>query len=175
VFNEKLSERLEAARRSLKAYAPHPGDSLNLEFKQFFREFGDYKKYLGSITHPIDGTIVTPEDAPVVIGRHTSLFKLKSGNKHTVDFEFSAPGTLSVYDPKRHALVAVGNLVPHHTGSDNVPNGSVVEAAWKSGTDWVLVTLRTDKKTSNDLLTYTKTMINIRENLELGDLEARWK
>lgn len=176
IFKEKLSERLEAARRSLKAYAPHPGDSLQLEFKKFFREFGDYKKYLGSTTHPIDGTIVTPENAPVVIGRHTSLFKLKSGNKHTVDFEFSAPGTLSVYDPKRHALVAVGNLVACHAGSDDVvPDGSVVEAAWKSGTDWILVTLRTDKTTSNDLLTYTKTMINIQENLGLGDLEACWK
>jgi hypothetical protein len=170
VFKMKFSERLECARRAMKAYAPHPKDSLTIEFKHFFRNFADYKTHLRSATHPIDGTIVTPEDPPIVIGRHLSMFKLKSDGKHTVDFEFAAPNILSVYDTKSRKPVHVGNLI----FSGHLQNGCIVEASWKAGNDWTLATIRTDKATSNDYVTYTKTMINIRENLGLHDLEATW-
>lgn len=170
VYALKFSQRLECAHRAMTAYAPHPKDSIRLEFKHFFTDFGEYKIHLQHATHAIDGTIITPEDSGVVIGRHAKMYKLKSGGKHTVDFEFSMPDVLSVYDPKSRKSVAVGNL--RH--GENVRHGSIVEATYAGGTDWTIVTLRTDKTTSNDYLTYTKTLINIRENLRLEDLESAW-
>jgi hypothetical protein len=165
-----LSQRLAAAQRCMKDYHVDPRDPLHLEFKAYFKVFDDYKKYITSATHPIDGTIVTPEHTPVMLGRHTTLFKLKDGGKHTVDFEFSTPDVLKIYDPKKSASVPVGRLNVNVSLTD----GSIIEAAWVSGNTWTMVTVRHDKTTSNDMLTYTKTMVNIKENLSLKDLETVW-
>lgn len=170
VYFMKLSERLAAAQKSMTDYRHDPRDPMHLEFKAYFKVFDDYKEYLKHATHPIDGTIVTPEDTPIVLGRHATLFKLKDGGKHTVDFEFMTPDVLRVYDPGQKTSVHVAKLKI----SADIPSGSIVEAAWESGNTWTLVTLRQDKKTSNDMLTYTKTMVNIKENLGLSDLESYW-
>lgn len=172
VYMLNLSERLQAARRSMKEYSRDPQDPLWIEFKEYFKAFDKYTDHLKRTTHPVDGTIMTPEHAPVVLGRHTSLYKLKNDGKHTVDFEFLEPDILRIYDPKKMASVQVGKL--HVSVQTPVASGSIIEAAWVSGNTWTLVTLRQDKKTSNDMLTYKKTMVNIKENLGLVDLERCW-
>lgn len=172
VWSLPLSGRLTAARRSLGKYVHNPGDALQIQFKAYFRVFSEYTAYLKTTTHPTDGTVITPENSPVVLGRHQTLYKLKDSGKHTVDFEFADPDTLSVYCPTRGGSVPVGKLAP---GFGRVTAGCIVEAAWAFGDTWSLVTIRSDKTTSNDMLTYTKTRINLRENLTLADLEPHWK
>lgn len=167
-----LSQRLAAAQRSMTDYKADSRDPLHLQFKAYFKVFDDYKRYLTTIQRPIDGTIVTPEHTPVMLGRHSTLFKLKDGGKHTVDFEFSIPDVLKIYDPKKFASVAVGKLKIDVDVS--LHSGNIIEAAWVSGDTWTMVTVRHDKTTSNDMLTYTKTMVNIKENLNLKDLESVW-
>lgn len=164
-----LSDRLRALNRAMSAYSASPEDTVGLRFKRYFKSFDEYSASLKTSSIPNDGTIVTPEDSAVVIGRHTTLFKLKDSGKHTVDFQFVSPDILCVYDPAHRASVAVGTL-----RLDNVPSGSIIEAAYVTG-KWKLVTIRDDKKTSNDMLTYEKTMINIRENLTLPDLRPYWQ
>jgi hypothetical protein len=172
VWNLKLSERLAAAHRGFSAYQRHPKDSLRLSFKQYFKKFDDYVAYLQTSEYPTDGTIVTPEHLPIVLGRHKTLFKLKDTGKHTVDFEFQSPNILKVYDQSRKLSVQVGTLT--RANQDLAP-GTIVEASFSgNGGEWSLVTIRQDKTTSNDMLTYTKTMLNIRENLGLDDLRAHW-
>jgi hypothetical protein len=167
-----LSKRLASAQRSMTDYKVSSCDPLYLEFKAYFKMFDDYKRYLTTTHRPIDGTIVTPEHIPVVCGRHTTMFKLKDGGKHTVDFEFSMPDVLKIYDPKKSISVPVGRLNMESTHM--LSNGSIIEASWVSGDTWTMVLVRHDKTTSNDMLTYTKTMVNIKENLSLKDLETVW-
>ena len=169
-----LSERLAAAARGLAAYQRSPRDSLALAFKRYFRNFDAYSAALAAgVPHPIDGTVLTPERGAVVLGRHAGLFKLKDSGKHTVDFEFtSADNGLSVYCSARGKKVIVGTMVVSACG-ERPPNGSIVEAAYRGDAAfWNLVMVRSDKNTSNDMLTYTKTMVNIRENLRLEDLRS---
>lgn len=173
VWNLKLSERLAAVQRSFSSYQKHPKDSLRLTFKQYFKKFDDYVSYLHTSKYPTDGTIVTPEDLPVMLGRHKTLFKLKDKGKHTVDFEYHTPDVLKVYDQAQRLSVQVGTLVS--PTSEDMPSGTIIEASFSGNSNqWILVTIRDDKTTSNDMLTYTKTMLNIRENLGLDDLRAHW-
>ena len=172
VFGMTLCERLRAAERAMSAYAFDPADSLMLNFKTYFKDIGAYRAHAAGSLHPNDGHIFTPDVSPVVVGRHPGLFKMKTGGRHTVDFEFFNPDALRVYDPKRRECVRVGTLLHCKTG--DLKDGCIAEAAWEGGSNWTLVTLRTDKDRSNDYLTYTKTLTNIRENLQLSDLEARW-
>lgn len=169
VWSLLLSERLQAARRGLSAYKETDKDSLVLRFKEYYKSFDDYRASLLTSSIPNDGTVITPEDLPVVLGRHATLYKLKDSGKHTVDFQFVPPDMLCVYDPSHRVSVSVATL-----RLDHVPSLSIVEAEFVAG-KWKLVTVRSDKTTSNDVLTYEKTMINIKENLTLDDLQASWK
>lgn len=169
VWSLPLSERLAAAARGFKNYLPDARDRFVIEFKKYFRKFEEYEEYLAQVTHPVDGTIITPEDAGIVVGRHQGLLKLKDSGKHTVDFEFRHPNTLHVYDPQRRCSVQVATL----TRVDGLTDGCIVEACMQ-GTEWVPVLIRTDKTTANDMLTYTKTLVNIKENLMLQDVRQAW-
>jgi hypothetical protein len=166
VYTCALSGRLSAASRAMSTYAHDPADSVIVAFKTFFKTLDAYATHTSP--YPNDGHVFTPEKMPVVIGRHAGLFKLKTGGRHTVDFEFRAPDGLFVYDPKRRESVRVGTL----TNVENViTDGCIVEATWKHGSDWDMVSVRTDKNRSNDYVTYTKTLTNIRENLQLCDMK----
>jgi hypothetical protein len=118
--------------------------------------------------YDVDGVVITPEDGEVVYGRHMTMFKLKPfGGRaaHTVDFlVLDDAGTLGVFDAGTH--VAVAKLA----SPASAVRGSVVECALHADGVWAAVGLRTDKKTANDMLTYRKTMLNIRENLSMNDI-----
>ena len=89
-----------------------------------------------------------------------------------MDFEFQGPDVLRVYDQERRASVPVATLAPVPA---HLRPGCILEASWVTATTWNMVLVREDKTTSNDMLTYTKTLVNIRENLGLADLEAHWR
>ena len=174
VWASPLGARLDAARRGLAAYAPDASDALHIEFKTYYRDFGLYRAHLARAERPVDGTIVTPDAMPICVGRHPTLYKLKEG-KHTVDFTFRPPNVLAVYDAAARGMVPVATLSDPDPAL--VPD-CIVEASWRGGLDesknWCLETVRTDKTQSNDLLTFTKTLLNCREKLTLDDLETIW-
>ena len=174
VWASPLGARLDAARRGLAAYAPDTSDALHIEFKTYYRDFGLYRAHLARAERPVDGTIVTPDAMPICVGRHPTLYKLKEG-KHTVDFTFRPPNVLAVYDAAARGMVPVATLSDPDPAL--VPD-CIVEASWRGGLDesknWCLETVRTDKTQSNDLLTFTKTLLNCREKLTLDDLETIW-
>jgi len=175
VWAMPLGARLDAARRGLAAYAPDASDALHIEFKTYCRDFGEYRAHLARAERPTDGTIVTPDAMPICVGRHATLYKLKDGGTHTVDFVFTPPNVLAVYDSTVRGMVNVATLSDPDPAL--VPD-CIVEASWRGGPDesknWVLETVRTDKTHSNDRLTFTKTLLNCREKLTLDDLESHW-
>jgi len=165
-----FADRIAAARRGLAAYVPDPKDPCDVRVKTFFappHQSKDFTDFTKTLRYPVDGTIITPGPDPVMLGRHPRMFKLKT--KHTVDFVFSPPNVLSVYDPGSKAHVPVAKMRKHPFGDP--PAGTIVECAPTTSTQWwTLTCVRTDKKTANDMLTFTKTKVNIRERLSLDDV-----
>jgi hypothetical protein len=175
VYREPFGARMEAATRALAEYRPCPGDPIALRLKSFYaasnpEDVAAYLRAAGSPAHAVDGTIFTPENAPVVVGRHRGMFKLKT--RHTVDFEFSEPDLLSVWCPKARRSVAVAKL----SGAGSVPSGAIVECEpgqeqiGSAVVPWTMVCVRKDKTTANDVLTYERTVVNHREALTLDDI-----
>jgi hypothetical protein len=72
-------------------------------------------------------------------------------------------GTIGIYDPRSKRDVAIGKV------SCTYQVGVVVECEIVNNM-WRVVGVRTDKTQSNDILTYEKTMLNIRENILLHEL-----
>jgi hypothetical protein len=181
VLNSPLKERMNAVHAVMRVYAeanrrdpPAQRDDLDLRPKDFFAlpQLDDFEQELHfiKIKHDVDGVILTPATAPVVYGRHRTLFKLKFDARHTVDFLVGADGvSLTVFDAGRH--VPVGRL-RRGAASPGVI-AECVRAQPPAGQDeWDLVMVRTDKTTANDMFTYRKTMLNIREGLTLDSLKT---
>ena len=170
VLNLPLRARLEAARRGLDAYRPDPSDPVRLRLKTFVpcgrHEAIDRHLALASAAYDVDGVILTPAADAVVYGRHVGMFKLKTGAHHTVDFLVGHDGRqLAVFDAGRH--VAVG------TARVTCQPGSIVECRAAEGHQgvWDPVGTRTDKTTANDMFTYKKTLLNMREGLTLDHVK----
>lgn len=176
VLNGCLPDRMTAVHRMMEVYSPHDKDTLQIRPKDFisgsnFEEFQAALPHLEK-SYDIDGLILTPARPPVVFGRHMGLFKMKFSSKHTVDFLVGLDGReLSVFDAGHHK--AVGTLYPGTTA----PPGSIAECslAQPGSTLWTLVMLRTDKSTANDMYTYQKTMLNMRENLSIAHVASALK
>lgn len=169
VLNATLPKRMDAVHRILRVYSRHPSssDPVDLRAKTFVSctKLSEFEASLPSIktSYEIDGVILTPSLTPVQYGRHHGLFKLKDGGRHTVDFLVGPGGRqLSVFDNGTH--VPVGTL------RESAPPGCIAECAAVEGTTWTLVHVRTDKKTANDMYTFQKTMLNMREGLGLRNL-----
>ena len=186
VMHAPLTQRMDAVHRVLRVLtdarsrAAGTGggadtDPVDLVPKTFvpcrsLREFEDRLPRLRA-SYDIDGVVLTPAAAPVAFGRHPGMFKLKFDARHTVDFLVGADGRqLSVFDSGAH--VVVGTLAPGHAA----PAGAIAECGVAPGAApdaiarWVVVTVRSDKPTANDMLTYRKTLLNMRENLGMADL-----
>lgn len=167
VLNAPLRDRLDAAHRGLRAYSAHAADPVRLALKSFVAcsRFGDADSHLAaaSAKYDVDGVILTPQARPVVYGRHHGMFKLKFDSRHTVDFLVQPDGkSLAVFDNGTH--VVVGAL------RERARPRAVAECALAADGLWDLVAVRADKATANDMVTYHKTLLNMRENLGLADL-----
>jgi hypothetical protein len=164
-----LQSRLCSIRRSLKEFKVHPKDPFELRFKSW-SELGA-PEARGKISdaekvYHTDGVVLIPKEDPVVYGRNFDMFKMKPRGTHTVDFVvMDLHGTIGVFDPKSKRDVAIGEITSRHQV------GSIVECDIRDGV-WNVVGVRTDKKQPNDVLTYEKTMLNIRENIQLDELFA---
>ena len=165
-----LGSRLVAMRRSMKDFKVHPQDPVEIRMKAW-SELSDVnaaKKKIAEANnvYHTDGVVLVPKDDPVVYGRNFDFFKMKPHGTHTVDFILmDNAGTIGVYDPRSKRDVAIGKV------SCTYQAGVVVECEIVNNV-WNVVGVRTDKNQSNDMLTYEKTMLNIRENILLHELFA---
>jgi hypothetical protein len=169
-----LYDRVIAMKKAFELHAPHEDDPAAFLIKNFIplKTTMLIEPYLRTISEKfdVDGVILTPVLEEVRYGRHPRLFKLKTAGKHTVDFRVGDGGALGVYDPRTKQHVTVGQMM---VGIP--PDGTIAECSHMGNGDpsiryWKLETVRADKKTANDVLTYEKTMLNMRENVSLKDV-----
>ena len=176
VSHTSLYDRIIAMKKAFEAYVPHAEDPAAFDIKSFvplkMTELIDPFLHEAAVKYDIDGVILTPVHEEVKYGRHFGLFKLKTHGRHTVDFKCDTAGRLSVYDPKTRQHVVVGQMIV------GIPDQEcIVECSHMGDGDpivkyWKLQHVRSDKTTANDILTYEKTMLNMRENVTLQDLKS---
>lgn len=173
VSHLNLYDRLKAANRSIQEFKQSEKDPAELRFKGVIPLNAPLivKQHLAYVSeiYETDGIIMTPVNEPIVYGRHFNMFKLKPAGKHTIDcIILNSNGELGVFDPKTCANVRVGQL----TG-ENIPEyGTIVECSFLDNNTYnlKLVCIREDKKHANDILTYEKTLLNIRENISVDEI-----
>jgi hypothetical protein len=177
-FALRFMERIAAARKMVGACVQAPDDVLALRVKNFVDMAAGPESVDALRAHldmaagffACDGIVFTPDDQ-VAYGRHMDMFKFKDSAKHTVDFlVLDAAGGLGVWDPSSKNHASVGRVAKVNNAR-MPPRGAVVECSLRCARSktWNVVMQRLDKNEANDMLTFQKTLVNIRENLSFDD------
>ena len=188
VWNLNLMKRLEAARSIMKSIIYMKSDQYRLKCKTFhqMREFGKFMDaYLPTVQQKIDGLVFTPVNEPVRIGTHETMFKWKPQEKNTVDFLMKRepsretpgfkPGTPAwrLYVQEKGKLFFESEL-PFNRMEDEpwFEDGAIVErkyVTWEEPMWWKPLKRRTDKNYPNNRRTFYRTIVNIKENIQMKE------
>jgi len=165
LLNFPLNLRLEKARSVIKgiiktAQAPFEIKVKTMTYLQDFKSFPD----LNSFDYETDGLVFTPVEEPIRMGTHETMFKWKPRERITIDFQLKNGRDLFVQDrgvPFKEAELHIR----HRT---ELPEGAIVECGYGE-LGWVVEKVRSDKTHANNRRTYFRTIINIRENIQLAE------
>jgi hypothetical protein len=163
-----LTERLEKARGVLKGIIKTAGAPFEIRVKSMtdLKNFRSSFPDLNSFEYETDGLVFTPVNEPIRMGTHETMFKWKPRERITIDFCLQNGHELFVQDrgePYKEAELHTRNQRP------DLPDGTIVECGY-GDLGWFVEKIRTDKTHANNRRTYFRTLVNIRENIQLQDL-----
>ena len=183
-----LDERLAAAEDMMKCIIYMKYDKHRLKMKTFhmmkdFKVFMD--EYLPTVQQKIDGLVFTPMHDPIRLGTHETMFKWKPQEKNTVDFLMKrepsreTPGfkagvpTWRLYVQEKGKPVFESEL-PFNRMEDEpwFEDGAIVECkyiTWEEPMWWRPLKRRTDKTHPNNRRTFYRTIVNIKENIQMKE------
>ena len=160
-----LTERLEKARGVLKGIIKTAGAPFEIRVKSMWT-LGSPFPDLNSFEYETDGLVFTPINEPIRMGTHETMFKWKPRERITIDFCLQNGHELFVQD--RGEPYKEGELHTRNQRPD-LPDGTIVECGY-GDLGWFVEKIRTDKTHANNRRTYFRTLVNIRENIQLQDL-----
>ena len=166
VMNLTLDQRLEKARGVTKTIIKTATAPFEVRVKKMYRLFEESIPDLNSFDYETDGIVMTPIEEPVRMGTHETMFKWKPRERITIDFELKNGFELFVQD--RGELYKEAELHNRNQRMD-LPDGTIVECGY-GDIGWFVEKVRTDKSHANNRRTYFRTIVNIRENIQLEEI-----
>lgn len=167
VSQKPLTERLEAARKVIKAIIKAANAPFEIRIKTMW-PLGAPTPDLDSFEYETDGLVFTPVNEPIQTGTHETMFKWKPRDRITIDFCLQNGEELFVQDrgvPYKEASLHLDNR------RLDLPNGTIVECGY-GNLGWFVEKVRTDKTYANNRRTYFRTLVNLREAIELAEFSS---
>ena len=164
LLNFPLNLRLEKARLVVKGIIKTASAPFEVKVKTLW-PLGDPIPDLNSFDYETDGLVFTPVNEPIRMGTHETMFKWKPRERITIDFELKNGSQLFVQDrgiPYKESELHLQNRRP------DLPDGTIVECGYGE-LGWWVEKVRTDKTHANNRRTYFRTIINIRENIQVSE------
>lgn len=188
VWDLNLMKRLEAARNLMKSVIYMKSDTWRLKCKTFheMRNFATFMNdYLPTVEQKIDGLVFTPVNEPIRIGTHETMFKWKPQEQNTVDFLMKwepsreTPGCVPGPMAWRLYVQEKGKMyfeseIPQNKMEDKswFEDGAIVECkyiTWEEPMWWKPLKRRRDKTHPNNRRTFYRTIVNIKENIQMKE------
>lgn len=166
LMDHPLDQRLAKAGVVVKAIIKTATAPFEVRVKKMYRLFEESIPDLNSFPYETDGIVMTPVNEPIRMGTHETMFKWKPRDRITIDFQLKNGTELFVQD--RGELYKEAALHLRHQRKD-LPDGSIVECGY-GDLGWFVEKVRTDKTYANNRRTYFRTIVNIRENIQLSEI-----
>ena len=162
IGNQTLQHRLEICYQITTGILRTPKDSIKRVYVKQFWKLQDLDKLLAcEFPYETDGLVFTPNQEPVRVGTHDTLFKWKPREKNTIDFQVKK---------KRLYVQERGTLIYECDIEDEYPDDTIVECAYIPHLrKWTPIGVRTDKHHPNNRRTFYKTLENIREDIQVNE------
>jgi hypothetical protein len=175
IMNLNFIDRFQNICTLLDKKVPSISKNLKVSYKQFF-PLHDFKIFLDShlpnVPYKTDGIILTPVDEPIKIGTHETLFKWKPLEKNTIDFQLKYINKTWKLFLQEKGVLIYESEIPHEFESNWFKEDMIVECmyiTWEEPMWWKPVGVRTDKTHPNNRRTFYRTLVNIRENIEIKE------
>ena len=172
LMKKNLLERLEFASKFVKKVK---NDSIKIKLKKFFVKDDIEElvnKHIPQLSYKTDGLVFTPVKDEVRIGTHETMFKWKPRDMNTIDFQLKWRGDRwGLYIQDRGILIFQSEIQHIHNDpwllEDNILECQYMiddRIPW-----WKPVGIRTDKHHPNNRRTFYRTLVNIKENIQLEE------
>jgi hypothetical protein len=175
VTGENLIGRLEKSGQFISGIMKTKKDLLKIKLKNFFvtEDFEDFKNnYLPKLSYKTDGLVFTPIYEPIKIGTHETMFKWKPRDMNTIDFQLKDRETKwGLYIQDRGVLIFQSEL-PKDDTNEWLKEDNILECQYMvddSTPWWKPVGIRTDKHHPNNRRTFYRTLVNIREDIQIEE------
>jgi hypothetical protein len=179
VVNMYLNERLECISGIVKGILRMKSDPVSIKVKKFFslkRETEKFfKEHLPSVTFKIDGLVFVPAKEPVRTGTHETMFKWKPRDANTIDFQFKRwddQKKWGMYVLEKGRLIFESELLYERAPEWITDEDSIVECQYMCDEEprwWKPLNLRTDKVHPNNRRTFYRTLVNIKEDIQIHE------
>jgi len=164
--SQPLNYRLDAARKVIKGIIKTAQAPFEIRVKNMHLWGSELLPALDTYEYETDGLVLTPINEPIRMGTHETMFKWKPKGRITIDFELRKGCELWVQDrgnPYKEAELHLSNQRP------DLPDGTIVECGYGE-LGFFVEKVRTDKTHANNRRTYFRTMINLREDIQVDEL-----
>lgn len=181
VTKKPLTERLATASSAVKTILRTVKDKYTLKVKKMY-PLAEIQTVLDTkYPYETDGLVFTPVNEPIRIGTHETMFKWKPRNTITIDFMVRHTGEyfdrasvgkepimyLYIADRDKLKEVCIFNQMVKYKNLESY-DGKIVECGYGE-TGWYLVKVREDKTYPNNLRTYERTIVNIKEDIQSSE------
>ena len=164
--SQPLNYRLDAARKVIKGIIKTAQAPFEIRVKTMYLWGSEQLPPLDSFEYETDGLVLTPINEPIRMGTHETMFKWKPKERITIDFELRNGCELWVQD--RGVPYKEADLHTRNQRTD-LPDGTIVECGY-GDLGFFVEKVRTDKTHANNRRTYFRTMVNLREDIQVGEL-----
>jgi len=171
-----LVNRLTSAENVVNGILKMKTDPIIVKLKTFYnlKNFSTfYNEHLPSVQYKIDGLIFTPVNEHVCTGTQESMFKWKPRDSNTIDFQAKKWNNekWGLYVQEKGRLIFESELSLAKT-PEWITEDCIVECQYMCDEEprwWKPVGLRVDKKHPNNRKTFYRTLVNIRENINVTE------
>ena len=174
-----LTKRLESADAVVSGILKMKNDPVVVKMKKFYN-LKNYKQFitehLPTVATPIDGLVFTPVKEPVRSGTHETMFKWKPRVNNTIDFQckkWVEQNKWGLYVTEKGKLVFESELSLEKT-PDWITEDCIVECQYMYDEYprwWKPLSLRKDKVHPNNRRTFYRTLVNIKEDIQIGEFK----
>jgi hypothetical protein len=170
-------DRYAVMEKCIKRIITMKSDPYRVRLK-IFHTLDDFERFerdhLPTVQQRIDGLVFTPVYEPVKMGTHETMFKWKPRDQNTIDFQMKRdpyrPGVWRLYVQEKGQLVfetSFENYEEPWFGED-----AIVECQYMIDDApmwWRPLKLRTDKTHPNNRRTFYRTLVNIKEDIQMSE------
>lgn len=170
MINFDLKLRLDKAKAIVKSIIKTASAPFEVRVKTMYEDPRDLPA-LDSFEYETDGLVFTPIREPVRTGTHETMFKWKPRDRITIDFDLRNGKELFVQDrgiPYKEAELHLQNK------RGDLPDHTIVECGY-GDLGFFVEKIRTDKSHANNRRTYFRTLINLKENIQLSEFTGLYQ